>query len=658
MATLKPGAALGASYRLVELLGSGAAGDVWRAERISGGEPVAAKILKPEHASDPALVERFIRERSVLIGLRHPNIVAVRDLVVEGEMIAIVMDLIPGGSLRELLDEQRTLKPADALTLVGQVFRALSEAHSRAVTHRDIKPDNVLLAAPWSGAAEDTVRVADFGIAAVVSERNRQTTGVLGTPQYMAPELISHGRTTPAADVYSAGVMLYELLSGRTPFAGPGTDFTIAYRHVTSHPPRLDLPAPIADWVARLLSKDPGERPVAADAAAEAVRLAKRFDSTAPLERAEAPTEFEEIDRPATMLRSDLLQTHADDGPDLYAQALSVDAPELGDAGQQTTVRPMPRLQAPVRGPEQDPDDAGRSRPSWLTRKNVLLGALGLVSLGGLVGGMMWVFGGDTSDAVPASEEPLEASQQDQQLPTGLSVARVATYDPVESRVALEVTYSAQKAPLSGSFLEVVPSPANGGACPPVVWEGVDAAKHQAVTGLDAMCGWRLDGVEVPADGRLTVRGSLPLEVADESELREWLEFVSTETLDSLLDPEASSTSYPVQRLVDVNVVVPSRAVGQSTLPVTLLPVWPDGPDEVHPLYQSPATGEPSRMLKETAGGEAGVRFSDSCSGAVAVSSDGLTVTTLAPTSECRIRAVVGNFTNLESAPLSITTRE
>lgn len=658
MATLKPGAALGASYRLVELLGSGAAGDVWRAETTVGGEQVAAKILKTEHASDPALVERFIRERSVLIGLRHPNIVAVRDLVVEGETIAIVMDLIPGGSLRELLEARQTLKPSEALTLVAQVFRALGEAHGRSVTHRDIKPDNVLLTEQWTGPSDGTVRVADFGIAAVVSERNRQTTGILGTPQYMAPELISHGRTTPAADVYSTGVMLYELLAGRTPFAGPGTDFTIAYRHVTSQPPRLDLPAPLADWVARLLAKDPGERPGAVEAAAEAARLAKRFESTAPLERAAAPTEFEEIDRPATMLRSDLLQPSEGGDPDLYARVLSEDAPELGDAGQQTAVRPMPRLRAPVREPEEGPDEGGKSRPAWLNRKNVLFGAVGVVSLGVLVGGMMWMFGGGKEEAAPVADEVLEVSQQDQQLPTGLSVARAATYDPEERRVSLEVTYSAQKAPLSGSFLEVVPATGDGGACPPVVWEGASAAKHQAATGLDAKCGWRLDGVEIPADGRFTVQGSLPLEVADEAGLREWLELVSTETQSALLDPESRSTAYPVQRLVDVSVVVPARTVGQSALPITLLPVWPGGVDEVNPLYQSPSTGATTRMLAEVAGGEAGVRFSDSCSGAVAVSSDGLAVTTLAPTSECRIRAVVGNFTNLESAPLSITTRE
>ena len=107
-----------------------------------------------------------------------------------------------------------------------------------------------------------------------MAERERTTTGLLGTPQYMAPEAISHGRSGPAADVYGAGVMLYELLAGRTPFAGPGTDFAVAYRHVTSMPPVLDVPGPLWSAVSAMLAKDPAARPSAAEAAATLRRLA------------------------------------------------------------------------------------------------------------------------------------------------------------------------------------------------------------------------------------------------------------------------------------------------------------------------------------------------------------------------------------------------
>ncbi|SQA16970.1 serine/threonine-protein kinase [Streptococcus agalactiae] len=193
MAAIESGAALGASYRLVRRLGAGAAGEVWLAESLRGPETFAAKILKAEHAHDPTIVERFVRERSVLLGLRHSNVVAVRDLVVEGETLAIVMDYVPGGSLRDILDARGTLRPAEVLRAISQVFAGLAAAHAKQITHRDVKPDNVLLA---SGEILDGVQIADFGIAAVLDERNRTTTGLVGTPQYMAPELISQGQVT------------------------------------------------------------------------------------------------------------------------------------------------------------------------------------------------------------------------------------------------------------------------------------------------------------------------------------------------------------------------------------------------------------------------------------------------------------------------------
>lgn len=114
------GQALGASYRLLDRIGSGAVGEVWRVESITDGSVLAAKILKPEHASDTALVERFVRERSLLVGLRHPNIVTVRDMVVEGNTLAIVMDYVPGGTMRDLLAERGSLPAAAALTLASR----------------------------------------------------------------------------------------------------------------------------------------------------------------------------------------------------------------------------------------------------------------------------------------------------------------------------------------------------------------------------------------------------------------------------------------------------------------------------------------------------------------------------------------------------------
>ncbi|GAA3589681.1 hypothetical protein GCM10022198_12010 [Klugiella xanthotipulae] len=652
------GDALGASYRLVERIGSGAAGDVWLATSTSAGAHFAAKILKAEHANDPALVERFIRERSVLLGLRHSNIVTVRDLVVEGSTLAIVMDYVPGGSLRDLLDNARSLPAADALTLGAQVFEALASAHAAGVVHRDIKPDNVLLAEHWHPGQSGTVRVTDFGIASVVSERNRQTTGILGTPQYMAPELISHGQSTSAADVYSAGILLYELIAGRTPFAGPGTDFTIAYRHVTVAPPRLDVPPAMWDFLTKLLDKNPRNRPSAAEAAATARRLARENSSLPALPVGETVQEFVEEERHATVLRSDLLATPEHSAEP--ASTLSAAHPELGESGQRTVLRPLPRREAPLRSPTEEPTTEKVSRrPSWLTNRAIVLGGAGVLLIGVLIVGVVWLFPGGTEKPPAGATESATAQQQDPTLPTGLGVARTARYDATEQTVSLDITYSAQKAPLSGSLLEVIPAVGKSTACPAVSWEQVSAAKHQSsTTGMTTHCGWELTDITIPANGTVTVTATLPAETVDAAGLNEWLAGAATATAEALNDPAVTSPAYPAQRLQSINVVTPPRTTSQTPLPITLVPVWPSGPDELNPLYQSPSSGTPSQMLQNIAGGEKGIRFSDNCSGTVAISSDGLVVTALSITPTCTLFAQVGNFTDLQSSPFSITTRE
>lgn len=657
MAQPQRGDALGASYRLRERIGAGAAGEVWRIDPIGGGPPLAAKLLRPEHARDPALVERFVRERSVLLGLRHPGIVEVHDLVVEGETLAIVMELVHGGSLRELLDRSGPLAAADALELCAEVLRALAAAHAQRITHRDIKPDNVLLARPWAPGVRDAVRVADFGIAAVVHERSRRTTGILGTPEYLAPELISHGQVSPAADVYSAGVVLYELLSGRTPFAGAGTDFTIAFRHVTLHPPELALPAPIRSALTRLLSKDPGARPVAAEAAAELARLAEQHRALPPLDPPADDPEYDAVERSATRLRSV-------PGPDReahpeYVSPLSQTEPEIEGSGQRTTLRPMPSRDLPHPPPASDADAGGQGRPAWLTRKTVLFGAIGAVLLVLFAVGIPVLFGEGPGETERGSQGVVRAAQQDPPLPTGLRTERSAEFDPQAGRITLAITYSAQRVPLAGELFAAVPVPGGDGACPVVVWEGAQATRHQhSVTGLRAECGWRLSGVEVPANGSLSVTASVEGAVADEAELDAWLVAVAAATDATVSDAGSVSTAYPAQRLRDIEVRVPPRAVSQTPLEVTLLPVWPSGPDELNPLFKSPAAGPPSRMLFDIAGGEHPVRLADGCSGAVAIAPDGITATALSVTSNCRLRATVGNFTSLESTPFSITTRE
>lgn len=650
---------LGAHYRFTTRIGVGAAGDVWRIEHHSDPSELVAKILKPEHAADHTLVERFIRERSVLITLRHPSIVAVRDFVVEGNTLAIVMDYIPGGSLRDVLKNTPTFPTSDALMIVAEIFDALTTAHEHGVTHRDIKPDNVLLASHWEPGARGTVRVTDFGIAGVIDNRDSHTTGLLGTPLYMPPELITQGQSSSSSDIYSTGILLYELLSGHTPFAGPGTDFTIAYRHVAAVPPPLELPDEITEFVCTLLTKKPEARPSAHSAARTARSLAQRHTHVLALEATAEPPELVEIERSATVLRKELFTapTSSEDDPSPPAP----DLPELGEAGTHTVLRPMtrPRSSTSTTTKASARPEATLTQRWWRNKKALALAVIGgvlVIGLGVAVTALFPFGAPKTTKSTLATK--VTASHNDDALPSGMATTRTARFDPTARTLSVEFTFSAQKADLDGELLEVLP-PLRSGSCPAVTWTGATATRNLAsTTGIGVNCGWQLTGLHIPHGGRVTATANLAADTIDEPALSTWLDKAASLTQTALSDPNVTTTAYPIQRLVGITMELPERTVSQTTLAITLLPVWPSGVDTLNPLYRSPSSGSTTEILRSIAGGESGVRFSDTCGGAVAVTQDGLSVTALSMTPECRLRATVGNFTDLESPPFSITTRE
>jgi serine/threonine-protein kinase len=647
------GEALGASYRFVDRIGSGAAGEVWRVRDVRDESLRAAKVLRREHAQDADLVERFIRERTVLTRLRDPHVVAVRDLVVEGERLAIIMDLVEGGSLRQALDERGTLPPAEAVALTAAVLDALAAAHAVGTVHRDIKPDNVLLDRDARDGDDPgaAVRVVDFGIARVLDERRRSTTAVIGTPEYMSPELVTIGEAGPPSDVYASGILLYELLSGRTPFAGPGTDFTVAYRHVSAEVPPLDVPDDLWRVLARLLAKAPADRPSAAEAATTLRRLRGSVAELAALTPVAAPEGFAEAERPATVLRG-----VAPTGPEPVAVPSDEPAPDLGAASQATVLRPMPRREAPQ--PVEAETETKTSLWTRMPRGRALwIAGAAVVAVAAVAA--FFLFRPPAGEAAPAAAGPVvTSSQQDRALPTGLSVSRSVSYDPEKKLATVTIEYGAQNAPLGGPFLEVLPGAAESDACPAVTWSDATVDRNQAsVTGISVPCGWSVDGLTVPTQDSVTVTAQVSIALNGQEAVDAWLKAAAAATTKAISDSEVSGAAYPVQRLRSVQVTTPSRTVGGTALPVTLLPVWPSGPDPVNPLFTSPSVGEPSAMLDAVAGGTSGVRFSDGCAGALTVSSDGLVVTALSVAPDCTVRARVGNFTDLVSPPFGITTR-
>ena len=256
-------------YRLVRRIGVGGMGEVWEADDTVLGRRVALKVLVQELADDPRATRRFVREARATAKLTHPNVTRVYDFGRDGGVPFLVMELLEGDTLADRL-AGGPLPPSEAARIGAAVADALDAAHSRGIIHRDIKPSNVLM----TPAGE--VKVMDFGIAAAADETHSTTgSGLYGTAAYISPERAAGQAATPAADVYSLGAVLYELLTGRPPFLGDSPVLVVrAHLHEPPRPVRELapwVPARLADTCEAALAKDPVQRP--SSAAAMAVRL-------------------------------------------------------------------------------------------------------------------------------------------------------------------------------------------------------------------------------------------------------------------------------------------------------------------------------------------------------------------------------------------------
>jgi serine/threonine-protein kinase len=221
---------------------------------------VALKIMHAELANDQDFVRRFVAEARSIARLSHPNVVTVYDQGADGRTLYLAMEYVPGQTLRDLLSQRGRLRPREALDIMECVLGGLAAAHNAGIAHRDVKPENVLLGGPH------TVKVADFGLARLLSGTSHTKSGMLiGTAAYLAPEQVSRGAADVRTDVYAAGVMLFELLTGRQPHIGD-TPLAVAYKHVNEAVPPPSslvpgLPPSLDALVALATSRNPDLRP-------------------------------------------------------------------------------------------------------------------------------------------------------------------------------------------------------------------------------------------------------------------------------------------------------------------------------------------------------------------------------------------------------------
>ena len=279
---INAGRTLGGRYKLVAPIARGGMAEVWEGHDEILSRPVAVKVLQAHLATDDVFLERFRREAITAARLAHPGVVSTFDTGVDAGTAYIVMELVRGRTLRQLLSSQGPLEPWEAVGVTRQIAEALGSAHAAGLVHRDVKPANVLLVEDDTGATR--VKVTDFGIAkagAGLGHDLTRTGMVLGTPKYLSPEQIRGEDPDARADLYSLGVMLYEMLAGRAPFVGEN-DMGTAMAHLNEKVPKVsatvaDIPKDLDRLVADLLAKEPDRR------IQSALELRDRLDGLGPL---------------------------------------------------------------------------------------------------------------------------------------------------------------------------------------------------------------------------------------------------------------------------------------------------------------------------------------------------------------------------------------
>ncbi|WP_329228351.1 serine/threonine-protein kinase [Streptomyces canus] len=403
---------IGSRYTANQILGRGSAGTVWLGEGPEG--PVAVKLLREDLASDQELVGRFVQERTALLGLEHPHVVSVRDLVVDGNDLALVMDLVRGTDLRTRLDREKRLAPEAAVAIVADVADGLAAAHAKGVVHRDVKPENILLdmQGPLGPGGSHPALLTDFGVAKLIdSPRRTRATKIIGTPDYLAPEIVEGLPPRASVDIYALATVLYELLAGFTPFGG-GHPGAVLRRHVTETVvPLPGIPDELWQLIVQCLAKAPASR-------LRASELGVRLRELLPLLAGMPPLDVDEPDAEEEEEPDGEAPTAASDGdaaasgrPARRGAVPLVPGAKPADSNRDTHTSmrvPAPdELAGGARGTARAPRAAGAPRPgsarhrATTRRRRLAVGAAAVVLVAAAGVGVWAATSGDDAGASP-----------------------------------------------------------------------------------------------------------------------------------------------------------------------------------------------------------------------------------------------------------------
>ncbi|GIE30840.1 hypothetical protein Ait01nite_038850 [Actinoplanes italicus] len=402
---------LGREYLLHEEIGRGAMAVVRRATSRHGGPPLAAKLLRPELAGDRRVRELFLREDAALRALNHPSIVGLRDLIVEGGTLALVMEFVDGPNLRRYLSMRGgRLTPQEVVAVAAQTAAALAVAHERGVVHLDLKPENLLVR---RGSVPPDIRITDFGVAVLLGDAHHSVAG--GTPGYTAPEIFQGGPPTPAADVWSLGVLLLELTTGR-PTGEPSA-----------------LPGPLGPVARDCLAADPRRRPPARRVAAYLQQFAGAAHGVAPT--ALPPISVQPADVEPTTLALGFPPPQLPQPT--FPPPAPPQPPRAAFIGPRDTIGSWAGQMPPATGHHQEPEPPRRR---WRRAPLITLGAAGLVAA--VAFGLNVTARADdrtsqlvTQVSVPPQVSPVEEGGAIQTLPPTSGVALPPLNTPAAERL-------------------------------------------------------------------------------------------------------------------------------------------------------------------------------------------------------------------------------
>jgi eukaryotic-like serine/threonine-protein kinase len=463
------GALLEGRYRVDGLLAVGGMSRVYRGTDVRLDRAVAVKVMDPRLADDPAFRNRFEREARAIARIDHPNVVDVYDQGEHGEpphkLVYLAMEFVPGGTLRDVLIQRGALSVPEVLAVAEPVLAGLAEAHAQGLAHRDVKPENVLISP--SGA----VKVADFGLVMAAAQARTSTAGVIiGTVAYLSPEQVTGGDIDARSDVYAAGVMLFELLTGAPPFGGEHA-LTVAYQHVNEDVPPPSarvggIPPDLDALVTAATRRDPRARPPDAGAMLHALMSVR---ASAGIPRVPVPVPTTHVEQPAVPGRR-------------ATRAYTTAGPEPGD--QQTTA---------VAGADEPTQIARPGEPGWTDagppdhlrrrrrgRQAMAAWVGGVVVAGMFVAAIAWnagvghwttvptVVGMDQARATRAVQDAGLVAQVQQRHDNTMPAGRIVSEDPGPTGQAAR-----------GSTVQLVVS--SGRPVVPVISPGTTVAQAQQI---------------------------------------------------------------------------------------------------------------------------------------------------------------------------------